>query len=59
MPMLGKPVVLETGWSGLGALTLKHVQGTALDLAVNGGLRLQMSDGTTREFSAGKVVRVR
>jgi len=59
MPMLGKPVVLETGWTGLGALSLQHVQGTALDLAASGELLLQMSDGATRAFSAGKVVKVR
>jgi BirA family biotin operon repressor/biotin-[acetyl-CoA-carboxylase] ligase len=59
MPMLGKPVVLETGWTGLGALTLQHVQGTALDLSASGGLLLRLSNGTDREFSAGKVVRVR
>lgn len=59
MSMLGKPVVIETGWTGLGALSLQHVQGTALDLAAGGGLRLQFKDGTTREFNAGKVVKVR
>jgi len=59
MPMLGRPVVVETGWTGLGALSLRHVQGTALDLTTGGELRLQMNDGATRAFSAGKVVRAR
>jgi len=59
MSMLGKPVLLETGWTGLAALTLQHVQGTALELDVNGELLLQLDNGTTRAFSAGKVVKVR
>jgi BirA family biotin operon repressor/biotin-[acetyl-CoA-carboxylase] ligase len=59
MPMLGRPVTLETGWAGLGSLTMKHVSGTALDLADSGELLLRLPDGAMRSFRAGKVVRVR
>jgi BirA family biotin operon repressor/biotin-[acetyl-CoA-carboxylase] ligase len=59
MPMLGRPVTVETSWVGLGSLAPRQVLGTALDLNENGELLVQTRDGATRTFSAGKVVRVR
>jgi BirA family biotin operon repressor/biotin-[acetyl-CoA-carboxylase] ligase len=59
MPMLGRPVTVETSWVGLGSLAPRQVLGTALDLNENGELLVQTPDGATRTFSAGKVIRVR
>jgi BirA family biotin operon repressor/biotin-[acetyl-CoA-carboxylase] ligase len=59
MPMLGRPVAIETSWVGLGSLAPRQVLGTALDLNENGELLVRTPDGATRTFCAGKVIRVR
>lgn len=59
MPMLGRPITVETSWVGLGSLAPRQVPGTALDLNENGELLVRTQDGATRTFNAGKVIRVR